>query len=324
VTIREAGGPEVLEWAEVPEPEPGPAQVLIEITSSAVNRADVMQRQGFYPPPAGAPPYPGLECSGRIIGLGAQVSGWRVGDEVCALLGGGGYAERAAVDAGTVLPVPDGVSLADAAALPEVACTVWSTVFQTARLRAGETFLVHGGGSGIGTFALQLARARGVVPYCTARAAKHDAVLALGAERAFDYTAEDFVPALATATDGHGADVILDSIGGKYLDRNLDALARNGRLVIIGLQGGRRAELDLAKLLAKCGSIASAGLRGRPAVEKSAIVAAVRQHVWPLVAAGRVRPVIDRRLPMTDAAEAHRIMERGDHVGKILLVRPSS
>ncbi len=320
VQISADGGPEVLDWTEVPEPDVAPGQVLIEVAASAVNRADIMQRQGSYPPPPGAPPYPGLECSGRIIEVAAGVSGWQVGDEVCALLAGGGYAERVAVAAGSVLPVPAGVRLPDAAALPEVACTIWSNVFEIARLQAGETFLVHGGGSGIGTFALQLARARGAVPYCTARAAKHDALLALGAERAFDYTAEDFVAALKEATDGHGADVILDSIGAKYLDRNLDALARNGRLAVIGFQGGRRAELNFPTVLSKCLSISSAGLRGRPPAEKAAIVAAVREQVWPLVAAGTVRPVIDRRIPMVDAADAHRVLERSDHIGKVLLV----
>lgn len=321
VTIREPGGPEALEWTEVPDPEPSEREVLIEVAASAVNRADVMQRQGLYPPPAGAPAYPGLECSGRVVAVGTAVAEWRVGDEVCALLGGGGYAERVAVDAGSVLPVPAGVSLVDAAGLPEVACTVWSNVYQVSRLRAGETFLVHGGGSGIGTFAIQLVRARGSVPYCTARAAKHDAVRRLGAERAFDYTTEDFVAALSEATDGRGADVILDSMGAKYLDRNLAALARNGRLAVIGFQGGRRVELNFGALLAGCKSISSAGLRGRPLTEKASIVADVRAEVWPLLVAGRVRPVIDRRLPMSDAAAAHRAMEAGDHIGKILLVR---
>ncbi len=320
VEISAAGGPEVLEWTEVPEPDLAPGQVLIEVAASAVNRADTMQRQGSYPPPPGASPYPGLECSGRIVEIGADVSGWQVGDEVCALLAGGGYAERVAVSAGCVLPVPEGIPLPDAAALPEVACTVWSNVFEVARLRAGETFLVHGGGSGIGTFALQLARARGAVPYCTARAAKHAALLTLGAERAFDYTAEDFVAALTDATGGHGADVILDSIGAKYLDRNLDALARNGRLAVIGFQGGRRAELDFGKMLGRCVSVSSAGLRGRPLAEKAAIVAAVREQVWPLLSDGTIRPVIDQRIPMVDAADAHRVLERSDHIGKVLLV----
>lgn len=321
VRISADGGPDVLEWADVPEPEVGADQVLIDVVAAGVNRADTMQRQGLYPPPPGASPYPGLECSGRIAEVGAEVSGWRVGDEVCALLTGGGYAERVAVPAGCLLPVPAGVSLVDAAALPEVACTVHSTVYGMARLRAGETFLVHGGGSGIGTFAIQLVRALGGVPYCTARAVKHEAVLALGAERAFDYTTEDFVAALADATDGHGADVILDNIGAKYLARNVAALARNGRLVVIGMQGGRKAELDLGELLRKCATVSSAGLRGRPIAEKAAIVAAVREQVWPLVESGAVRPVVHARLPMPDAADAHRLMESSDHTGKILLTR---
>lgn len=322
VTMNGHGGPEVLSWGDLPDPVPGARQVLIEVAASAVNRADTLQRQGFYEPPPGAPAHLGLECSGRIAAVGSEVTGWQVGDEVCALLPGGGYGELVAVDAGTVLPVPQGVSLVDAASLPEVVCTVWSSVVTVGRLAAGDTFLVHGGSSGIGTFAIQLARARGAVPYCTARAAKHDAVLALGAERAFDYTTTDFVAEMAEATGGHGADVILDNIGAKYFERNLDALARNGRLTIIGFQGGSHLELSLASLMRKSASVSVTGLRPRPIPEKAAIIAAVRDEVWPLFAAGTIRPVVHSRIPMPDAAEAHRLLEASDHVGKIVLTRP--
>ncbi|MGA3538515.1 NAD(P)H-quinone oxidoreductase [Micromonosporaceae bacterium DT194] len=320
ITITEAGGPDVLTWAEVPDPEPGPGEVLIDIAASAVNRADLLQRQGYYPPPKGASPYPGLECSGVISALGADVTGWRVGDEVCALLTGGGYAEKVAVPAGQLLPVPAGVDLVDAAGLPEVACTVWSNVRQLARLDAGQTLLVHGGGSGIGTFAIQYGTAIGAQVLATARAAKHERLRELGAAGVIDYTSEDFVAAVREQTGGRGADVILDIIGGKYLAQNVDALADGGRLVIIGMQGGRKAELDISKLLAKRGSVAATALRSRPADQKAAIVRGVRDEVWPLVAAGKIRPVIDRRLPITEAAEAHRLVDSNAHLGKVLLV----
>ncbi|MGA3564704.1 NAD(P)H-quinone oxidoreductase [Melissospora conviva] len=320
ITITEAGGPDVLTWAEVPDPEPGPGEVLIDVAASAVNRADLLQRQGYYPPPKGASPYPGLECSGVISALGPDVTGWQVGDEVCALLTGGGYAEKVAVPAGQLLPVPDGVDLVDAAGLPEVACTVWSNVRQLARLDAGQTLLVHGGGSGIGTLAIQYGTAIGAQVLATARAAKHERLRELGAAATIDYSREDFVAAVREQTGGRGADVILDIIGGRYLAQNVDALADGGRLVIIGMQGGRKAELDIAKLLAKRGSVAATALRSRPADQKAAIVRGVRDEVWPLVAAGKIRPVIDRRLPMTDAAEAHRLVDSNAHLGKVLLV----
>ena len=320
ITITEAGGPDVLTWAEVPDPEPGPGEVVIDVAASAVNRADLLQRQGYYPPPKGASPYPGLECSGVISALGPDVTGWQVGDEVCALLTGGGYAEKVAVPAGQLLPVPDGVDLVDAAGLPEVACTVWSNVRQLARLDAGQTLLVHGGGSGIGTLAIQYGTAIGAQVLATARAAKHERLRELGAAATIDYSREDFVAAVREQTGGRGADVILDIIGGRYLAQNVDALADGGRLVIIGMQGGRKAELDIAKLLAKRGSVAATALRSRPADQKAAIVRGVRDEVWPLVAAGKIRPVIDRRLPMTDAAEAHRLVDSNAHLGKVLLV----
>ncbi|SCF46934.1 NAD(P)H-quinone oxidoreductase [Micromonospora mirobrigensis] len=319
ITIPEPGGPEALVWAEVPDPEPGPGEVVVDVRASAVNRADLLQRQGHYPPPPGAPAYPGLECSGVISAIGRDVTGWTVGQEVCALLAGGGYAERVAVPAGQLLPVPAGVDPVDAAALPEVACTVWSNVVRLARLAAGETLLVHGGGSGIGTFAVQLGRALGATVLVTARAAKHDRLRELGAAHTIDYREQDFVEEVAGATGGHGADVILDIMGASYLGRNVAALADGGRLVVIGMQGGRKAELDLGALLAKRASVAATALRSRPLDDKAAIVRGVREEVWPLVEAGKVRPVVDRRLPMTDAAQAHRLVESNDHVGKVLL-----
>lgn len=324
VTIIKPGGPEMLQWTQVPDPVPGPGEVLIRIRASAVNRADLLQRQGLYPPQPGVPAWPGLECSGHIAALGEGVVGWSVGDEVCALLGGGGYAEMVTAPAGQLLPIPQGVSLVDAAALPEVACTVWSNVVNLARLKPGETILIHGGGSGIGTFAIQLTRALGAKPITTARAAKHEALKGLGAERTIDYTTEDFVEITREVTQGRGADVILDIIGAAYLARNVEALAANGRLAIIGLQGGRTAELDLNAMMRKRISISSTSLRGRPLAEKAGIVAGVREQVWPLVEKGSVRPVIDRRLPMPQAAQAHRIVESSEHLGKVLLVTPEA
>jgi putative PIG3 family NAD(P)H quinone oxidoreductase len=320
ITIPEPGGPEALVWADVPDPVPGEGEVLVEVVASAVNRADVLQRQGFYDPPPGAPPYPGLECSGRIAALGPGISGWSVGDEVCALLSGGGYAEKVAVPAGQVLPVPEGVDLVAAAALPEVVCTVWSNVFMIAHLLPGETLLVHGGSSGIGTMVIQIAKAVGARVAATAGSAqKLERCRELGADILINYREQDFVEEVRKATDGAGADVILDIIGAKYLDRNVRALAVNGRLAIIGLQGGTKGELNLGALLAKRGAITATSLRGRPLEEKAAIVAAVREHVWPLIEAGLVRPVVDRTFPMRDAAEAHRVVERSEHVGKVVL-----
>jgi putative PIG3 family NAD(P)H quinone oxidoreductase len=320
VVITEPGGPEVLLWTEVPDPRPGPGEVLIDIAASAVNRADVMQRQGHYPPPAGAPPYPGLECSGVIAEVGEGVTGWQPGQRVCALLTGGGYAEQVAVPAGQLLPAPETVTLAEAAALPETVCTVYSNVFQGARLAKGETLLVHGGGSGIGTTAVQLAKHAGAIVAVTAGSQeKLDACRRLGADILINYREDDFAEALLEATGGHGADVILDIIGAGYLAKNLAALAPDGRIANIGLQQGRRAELDLSVLMAKRGTIMSTTLRARPAEQKAAIVAAVAGSVWPLVDAGVLRPVVDRELPMPRAADAHRIVDASGHTGKIVL-----
>jgi len=320
ITITAPGGPEVLTIAEVPDPEPAAGDVVIDVAAAGVNRADLLQRQGLYPPPPGAPPYPGMECSGRISRLGSDVTGWKVGDAVCALLAGGGYAERVAVPAGQVLPVPEGISVIDAAALPEAACTVHSNVVTLAGLAPGETFLVHGGASGIGTMAIQLTRALGARVACTAgSAAKLDRCRELGADLAISYVSEDFVAAVTDFTGGAGADVILDIIGASYLQRNVTALATGGRLMVIGLQGGARAELDLNALLRKRARVHATTLRGRPVPEKAAIVTAVREQVWPLVESGQVRPVIETVLPLAEADQAHRLMEAGSHVGKILL-----
>ncbi|WKE70658.1 NAD(P)H-quinone oxidoreductase [Streptomyces sp. WP-1] len=323
ITIPEPGGPEALVWDEVPDPVAGEGEVLVEVVASAVNRADVLQRQGFYNPPPGASPYPGLECSGRIAALGPGVSGWAIGDEVCALLAGGGYAQKVVVPAGQLLPVPEGVDLVRAAALPEVACTVWSNVFMVSHLGPGETLLVHGGSSGIGTMAIQLAKAVGARVAVTAGTKeKLERCAELGADILINYREQDFVAEVEEATGGAGADVILDNMGAKYLDRNVRALAVNGRLAIIGLQGGAKGELNIGALLHKRAAVTATSLRARPVEEKTAIVAAVREHVWPLLAGGRVRPVVDRELPMARAAEAHRVLEESGHIGKVLLVAP--
>jgi putative PIG3 family NAD(P)H quinone oxidoreductase len=320
VVITEPGGPEVLAIADVPDPVAAPGEVVLQVAASAVNRADLMQRMGFYPPPPGAPQWPGLEASGTVVEVGDEVEGWSVGDRAAALLSGGGYAERVAVPAGQLLPVPDGIDLVDAAALPETICTVWSNVFMLAGLRPGETFLVHGGSGGIGTTAIQLATHVGARVAVTAGTADKLARCAeLGAQILVNYREQDFVEVIREATAGHGADVILDNMGAKYLARNVDVLAVNGRLVVIGLQGGRKAELDLGTLLAKRAAVLATTLRARPVDEKSAIVASVLENVWPLVASGAVRPIIHTRLPLDQVGEAHRLVESSQHVGKVLL-----
>jgi len=319
VIAPDPGGPEALVVAELPDPVPGPGEVVIAMTATAVNRADTLQRQGSYPPPPGASEVIGLECSGVVSAVGPDVD-WAVGDEVCALLAGGGYAEQVLVPAGQVMPVPEGIEVVSAGALPEVACTVWSNVVDIARLRQGDTLLVHGGGGGIGTFAIQLGKALGATVVVTARAAKHEQLRALGADLAIDYSTDDFVAATRDFTDGHGADVVLDIIGAKYLGKNVEVLATNGRIANIGMQGGRKGELDLGALMAKRGSITATTLRARPVQEKARIVRGVRDQVWPLVDAGAILPIIDTALPMAEAAQAHRLMEASDHLGKILLL----
>jgi putative PIG3 family NAD(P)H quinone oxidoreductase len=320
ITIPTPGDADALVLADVPDPEPAAGEVRIAVAAAGVNRADVMQRRGFYDPPPGSPTWPGLEVSGTVDAVGEGVTTWSVGDEVCALLVGGGYAERVCVPAAQVLPVPTGVSLEHAAALPEVVCTVWSNVFMTANLLPGQTLLVHGGSSGIGTMAIQLAREVGARVAVTAGSAeKLAACKELGAEVLVNYREQDFVEEVRQATGGAGADVVLDNMGAKYLARNVDVLAVGGRLVVIGLQGGTTAEIDLNALLRKRAAVIATSLRARPPAEKAAIVAAVREHVWPLVEAGRVRPVVHTTFPLADAADAHREMESSRHIGKILL-----
>ncbi len=317
--VETPGGPQSLVVSELPDPVAGPGEVVVRVAAAGVNRADVMQREGKYPPPPGAPEHPGLEVSGWISSLGEGVSGWQVGDAVCALLGGGGYAEQVAVPAGQLLPVPQGVSVVDAAALPEVACTVWSNVFTLAGLRPGELLLVHGGSSGIGTMAIQLARQVGARVAVTAGSPeKLERCADLGAQLLVNYRTEDFVERVREFEPA-GADVVLDVVGAPYLARNLDVLATGGRLVVIATQGGTRAELDLGLVLRKRLSVHATGLRTRPTAEKAAIVASVRDHVWPLLVDGVVRPVVHDRFPLEQAPRAHEVMEGSSHVGKLLL-----
>ncbi|MFT3859893.1 NAD(P)H-quinone oxidoreductase [Micropruina sp.] len=312
------GGPQVLQLTDVPDPAPGPGEVLIAVLASGVNRADLLQRQGFYPAPPGASEIIGLEVSGRIAGLGPDVEGWRVGDECVALLAGGGYAELVAVPAGQVVRPPQGIDLVSAAGLIEVAATVASNLTRVA-LAGGETFLVHGGTGGIGSFAIQYAAALGARVFATAGSTDKLALCRrLGAEAAFDYH-DDWLGALLVATAGHGADVILDVIGAKYLDANTDALADDGRLVVIGLQGGRKGTLDLGRLLAKRGLVTATSLRGRPAEQKAAICAEVVHTIWPLFASGAIKPAQETRFPAASVAAAHEHLGSGDAVGKLLL-----
>jgi putative PIG3 family NAD(P)H quinone oxidoreductase len=322
ITIPEPGEADALVLADVPAPTPSEGEVLVEVVAAGVNRADVQQRKGYYPPPPGASELPGLEVSGRVaeMGPGTEGAGWEVGDEVCALLAGGGYAEYVAVPVGQLLPVPHGIPLADAAALPEVACTVWSNLVIEAHLREGETVLLHGGSSGIGTMAIQVAKALGARVAVTAGSRdKLEACRDLGADVLVNYQEQDFVEEVRAATGGRGADAILDVVGAKYLSRNVDLLARDGRLVVIGLLGGRKAELDLGALLPKRGRVIATSLRSRSTEDKARIVAVVREQVWPWIEEGRVRTVIQSRHPLADAAAAHREMEASGHVGKILL-----
>ena len=320
VVAQGTGGPEVLSVTDVPDPSPGAGEVLLEVVAAGLNRADLLQRRGFYPPPPGASDIIGMECSGRVLELGEGVSGLEVGQEVCALLAGGGYAEQVAVPAGQVMPVPAGVDLVTAAALPEVAATVWSNVFMVAGLRPDETLLVHGGAGGIGTFAIQLAHALGArVATTGGTAEKLEFCRSLGADVTIDYHEQDFVQVVREATDGHGADVVLDNMGAKYLARNVDVLALEGRLVVIGMQGGSKAELDINALLRKRGAVIATSLRSRPVEGKSAICDGVVEHVWPLVAEGTVRPIVHTTMPLAEVRAAHELMESGAHTGKILL-----
>jgi putative PIG3 family NAD(P)H quinone oxidoreductase len=302
------------------DPRPQRGQVLVAVAATAVNRADILQRQGNYPPPPGAPDTLGLELAGTIAALGPDVESWAVGDRVMAVVGGGGYAELAAVDAGTLLPVPDSLELVEAAAIPEVFTTVFDNVMLRGRLQAGETLLVHGGSSGIGTAAIQVGKRAGARVIVTASSAeKLAAARRVGADGGIDYSREDFVAATRALTEGRGADVILDVVGGSYLERNVNALAIEGRLVVIGLQGGARAELNLGALLNRRLSVAASGLRTRSIEEKAALAQRVRAEVLPGFDDGTLRPVVDRVLDLGEVAEAHRAMEAGEHVGKIVL-----
>lgn len=321
IYVREPGGPEVLEVREADTPEPGPREVLIDVTAAGLNRADVQQRKGLYPPPDGISEVPGLEVSGRVAALGPDVEGeLSVGDAVVALLAGGGYAEQVAVPAGQVLPVPEGMDLTTAAALPEVAATVFSNLFMAAGVRAGDTVLIHGGAGGIGTMAVQLVKAFDARAAVTAGSREKLEVAAiLGAEVLINYREQDFVEEIKNATDGRGADVILDVVGAKYLEQNVEALAVSGRLVVIGLQGGAKAELNLGMLMRKRAAVLGTTLRARPIAEKTTIMRAVGEHVWPLVRSGKVRPQVDRTFPLADAAAAHEYFDSGSHTGKVLL-----
>jgi putative PIG3 family NAD(P)H quinone oxidoreductase len=315
------GGPEVLRPATRPRPLPGPGEVLIAVEAAGVNRPDVLQRQGHYPPPPGASDIPGLEVAGRVSAVGDGVRGWRTGDRVCALLAGGGYAEYAAAPAAQCLPLPRGLDPVQAAALPETLFTVWTNVFERGRLRAGETLLVHGGSGGVGTAAIALAHARGARVLATAgSAAKCAACVALGAERAVNYHQEDFLPAVKEATGGRGVDVILDMVGGDYTPRNVECLAVEGRLVQIAFLRGSKVDLDLRAVMQKRLTVTGSTLRARGVEEKGAIARALREQVWPLIEDGRVRPPVHATFPLERAADAHRLMESGAHIGKIVLV----
>ncbi|XP_047161613.1 quinone oxidoreductase PIG3 [Vigna umbellata] len=321
IVITSPGGPEVLQLQEVEDPQLQEDEVLIGVHATALNRADTLQRKGFHPPPKGASPYLGLECSGTVLSIGKNVSKWKIGDQVCALLGGGGYAEKVAVPAGQVLPIPPGVSVTDAASFPEVACTVWSTIFMTSRLSQGETLLVHGGSSGIGTFAIQIAKYRGARVFVTAGSEEKLAFCkSIGADVAINYKTEDFVERVKEETGGQGVDVILDCMGASYYQRNLDSLNLDGRLFIIGLQGGVTTEANLRPLLAKRLTVQAAGLRNRSLENKAAIISEVEKNVWPAIAEGKVKPVVYKSFPLAEAVDAHRLMESSKHIGKILLV----
>lgn len=315
------GDASVLRPIEIEEPVVASGEVLIDVVAAGVNRADVAQREGKYPPPPGASEILGLEVSGVVSRVGDGVTLWRPGDRVCALLAGGGYAERVAVDARHLLPVPETIELADAAALPEALATVWFNVFQRGQLRAGELLLIHGGSSGIGTMAIQLAKARGARVAVTAGSAeKLDACAELGADISINYREQDFVAELLDRTHGTGADVILDAIGGDYIDRDVRALAPDGRILVIGNQSGGTTELNLGRLMGKRGQIHGTALRAQSALSKAAIIDSLAREVWPLVVDGIVRPVVDSRFALDDAADAHRRLESSAHVGKILLL----
>jgi NADPH2:quinone reductase len=321
IAIREPGGPEVLAPAEVEVPRPGPGEVLIKVAAAGVNRPDAMQRAGLYPPPPGAPETPGLEVAGEIVALGGPVERWQLGDRVTALVAGGGYAEYSVAPAPQCLPIPDGLDLVQAASLPETFFTVWSNVFDRGALKDGERFLVHGGSSGIGTTAIQMAKAWGAEVYTTAGSAEKCRVCEeLGADLAVNYREADFVEAIKAATGGAGVDVILDMVGGDYIAKNLALLAPDGRLCFIAFLQGSKAEVNFMPVLIKRLTIGGSTLRPRPVAFKAAIARNLEQRIWPLIGDGRIRPVIHQSFPLAEAAEAHRLMESSAHIGKIMLI----
>lgn len=320
VEISQPGAPEVLKPVERPTPEPGPGEVLIKVSAAGVNRPDVFQRQGGYPPPPGASDLPGLEVAGEIVAGDAQAGGFKVGDKVCALVAGGGYAEYCTAPAEQCLPIPAGLSEIEAAGLPETYFTVWSNVFDRGQLSAGETLLVHGGASGIGTTAIQLAKAMGNKVFATAGSDERvQAIEKLGADLGINYRSQDFVEEVKQATDGRGVDVILDMVAGPYVARNIKSLAEDGRIVIIALLGGVKGEVDCNRMMRRRLSITGSTLRPRPVAFKAAIAQNLRKHAWPLLEAGKIRPIIHATFPLAEAWKAHAMMEAGDNIGKIIL-----
>jgi putative PIG3 family NAD(P)H quinone oxidoreductase len=325
IEIREPGGPEVLVPVERPTPAPAPAEVLIKVAAAGINRPDVFQREGHYPPPPGITDIPGLEIAGTVVQLGDGVGAWRVGDEVCALVAGGGYAEYCVAPAPQCLPIPRGLDLTAAGAIPETFFTVWTNVFERGRLQAGEAILVHGGSSGIGTTAIQLAHANGARVFATAGSAEKCAACErLGAEHAIDYRTGDFVAVVRERTGGRGVDVVLDMVGGEYFARNIDLLATEGRLVEIATLHGVKAELNIQTIMRRRLTITGSTLRARPVADKGAIAAAVHRHVWPLLEAGAVKPIVHATFDLRDAASAHRLMDSSQHIGKIVLTTGSA
>jgi NADPH2:quinone reductase len=320
IAIREPGGPDVLETRRIARPDPGHGEILIKVAAAGVNRPDTIQRMGLYPPPPGAPETPGLEVAGEVAATGPGVTLWKTGDKVCALVGGGGYAEYCLAHESHALPVPQGLSMTEAAALPETFFTVWTNVFERGALKAGETFLVHGGSSGIGTTAIQLASIFGAKVLATAGSAeKCAACLKLGADAAIDYRTQDFVAETKRLTDGRGADVILDMVGGDYIPRNIQAAATDGRIVSIAFLNGSTAEVNFLPVMLKRLTLTGSTLRPRSIEEKAALARALREKVWPLIEAGRIKPLIDTVFPLAEAAKAHALMEKSSHIGKIIL-----
>jgi putative PIG3 family NAD(P)H quinone oxidoreductase len=325
VTLTHFGGPDALVWDDVPAPRAGPGEIVLRVHAAALNYADLLQRRGTYGIEQSLPRIIGYECSGTVAEIGAGVTGWNLGDAACALVSSGAYASLIAAPAAQVLPIPAGVDLIAAAALPEAACTIWSNVLDLGALKAGESLLVHGGAGGIGSFAIQTAKAIGARVFATAGSPdKLRRCREFGADRAISYVDEDFVAVIEAETGGRGVDVVLDNMGAAYLGRNVAALAPDGRIAMIGLQGGRDAEINLGAMMRKRAALFTTSLRDRPPAAKARIVAGVLDDLWPHLAAGRIRPVIDRSFPLAEAAAAHRYMESGSHVGKILLIAPEA